>query len=276
MKYPREKKYPFRPTKKLGQNFLQDHSIVTKICDAAGLGSDDDIIEVGPGFGVLTEEILKKVNLLYAIEKDKDLCIFLENKFSGFGNIKIINDDILRIDIKKFKDKNSLKFISNLPYNITSPVLSILLENRDILSTVVIMVQKEVGMRISSAPGTKVYGSLSVITQTYFDIKKVCSVPRSAFKPVPKVDSIVLQMDPVSKFSKKIDDHSLYKKVVQSSFSSKRKMIGNSLKPFFDREHIETCLDKSGIDGKRRAETIGIEEFIRIANNFHQLQQSTK
>ncbi|MGI9534225.1 MAG: ribosomal RNA small subunit methyltransferase A, partial [Thermodesulfobacteriota bacterium] len=167
-----------------------------------------------------------------------------------------------------------IKFISNLPYNITSPVLSILFENREIFSNIVIMVQKEVGERIASGPNTRIYGSLSVISQTYFDIKKVCFVPSSAFKPRPKVDSVVLKLVPVKSFSKKINDSSIYKNVVQSSFSSKRKMISNSLKSSFEKEDIEFCLKKSGIDGKRRAETLRIEEFIELSNNFFQLQQS--
>ncbi|MGI9553310.1 MAG: 16S rRNA (adenine(1518)-N(6)/adenine(1519)-N(6))-dimethyltransferase RsmA [Thermodesulfobacteriota bacterium] len=274
MKNQKEEIQNFMPTKKLGQNFLINHSFVNKICDAADFSHDDIAIEVGPGYGVLTEQILEKVKYLYAIEKDRNLFSLLEKKFTGFKNIKLINGDILKTDIRKLTGKNSIKFISNLPYNITSPVLSILLENREIFSNIVIMVQKEVGERIASGPNTRIYGSLSVISQTYFDIKKICFVPSSAFKPRPKVDSVVLKLVPVTGFSKKISDSSIHKNVVQSSFSSKRKMISNSLKSSFEKEEIEICLKKSGIDGKRRAETLGLEEFIELSNNFFQLQQS--
>lgn len=274
MKNPKKKSRSFKPTKKLGQNFLKNHTIVNKIIEAAELGRSDHVIEVGPGYGVLTEKILEQVNRLYAIEKDKTLYLHLKNKFSSFKNFEIFNDDILSLDIKKFKKNNTIKFISNLPYNITSPVLSLLLENRNMFSSIVIMVQKEVGERIISAPGTKIYGSLSVISQTYFDIKKICSVPSSAFKPKPKVDSIVLRLVPTTCYSQKITDSLLFKNVVQSSFSSRRKMISNSLKSSFETEHIDICLKESGIEEKRRAETLKIEEYIKLANNFYQLQQS--
>ena len=132
MKNPKEEIQNFMPTKKLGQNFLINHSFVNKICDAADFSHDDIAIEVGPGYGVLTEQILEKVKYLYAIEKDRNLFSLLEKKFTGFKNIKLINGDILKTDIRKLTGKNSIKFISNLPYNITSPVLSILLENREI------------------------------------------------------------------------------------------------------------------------------------------------
>ncbi len=266
---------PFKPTKKLGQNFLKDHLVVSKICKAAELSSDDTVIEVGPGHGILTEKIIEKANLLYAVEKDTRLCNKLENKFAGFDNIKIINEDVLKTDIKNFKNNKGLKFISNLPYNITSPVLSILIENSSIFSNIVIMVQKEVGERIKSKSGVRVYGSLSVISQTYFEIRKVCTVSASAFKPKPKVDSIVLKLKPITKYREKIIDHLLYKNIVRASFSLKRKMIGNSLRSTFEKECIEKCLNVSGIDGKRRAETLGTEEFIKLANNFYQLQQSS-
>ena len=274
MKNPRSIQ-PFKATKRLGQNFLKDHSVVNKICEAAELTSGDIVIEVGPGYGVLTKKILEKVSRLYAIEKDKNLHLWLKNEFADFKNVEIINDDILRTDIKKFfKHKGRLKFISNLPYNITSPVLSILIENSSVFSNVVIMVQKEVGERIASKPKTRIYGSLSVISQTYFDIRKICLVHSTAFEPEPKVESIVLKMVPITVYSKKIRSNLLYKNVVRASFSSKRKMISNSLKSTFDKEHIKICLNESGIKGKRRAETLKTEEFIKLANNFYQLQQS--
>jgi len=274
VKNPKEKIYNFKPSKRLGQNFLKEHSVVNKICEAAELDGNDTVIEVGPGFGILTESILERVRHLFAIEKDKKLFHLLKNRFSDTANINIVNDDVLGLDFKRFNRKKDLKFVSNLPYNITSPVLSILLENRDLFSVIVIMVQKEVGERLASAPEKKNYGSLSVISQTYYDIKKVCNVPRTAFSPKPKVDSIVLKLVPITNFSNKIRDSLLYKNVVNASFSSKRKMIGNSLKSSYDKETIVDCLERSRIDGKRRAETLTVEEFVELANNFYQLQQS--
>ncbi len=275
MNIPGKEVKKFRPTKKLGQNFLKDAAVVTRICDAAELSEGDTVIEAGPGHGILTEKIQEKAGLLYAVEKDTRLYDQLKTKFSGAGNVKIINGDFLKTDIKKFKTSDTLKFVSNIPYNITSPILSILIENSRMFSDVVIMVQRELGDRMRSSPGVRVYGSLSVIVQTYFEIKKVCLVPPEAFKPKPKVESIVLKLNPTDKYSKKISDHSLYKSIVRASFSSKRKMLSNSLRSAFAKDYIDACLKRSGIEGKRRAETLTIEEFIKLADNFHQLQQSS-
>lgn len=265
----------FRPTKKLGQNFLKDSTVVDSICRAANLSKSDTVIEVGPGYGILTKRILEKAGLLYAVEKDTRLYERLKNELADTDNIKIINSDFLKMDIKEFKCSNALKFISNIPYNITSPILSILLKNNHVFSDVVIMVQKEFGERMKSAPEGRIYGSLSVISQTYFDIKKVRLVSPEAFRPKPKVESIVLKLKPTDRYKNRIVDHSLYKDIVRASFSLKRKMVSNSLKSAFKKDDIDTCLERSGIEGKRRAETIEIEEFIRLANNFHQLQQSS-
>ncbi len=265
----------FRPTKKLGQNFLKDSTVVHGICQAAGLNESDTVIEVGPGYGILTKKILEKAGLLYAIEKDTRLYERLKNELSDTGNVRIINGDFLKMDIKELKFSNALKFVSNIPYNITSPILSILLNNGRMFSDVVIMVQKEFGERMRSAPEGRTYGSLSVISQTYFDIKKVCRVSPEAFRPRPKVESIVLKLNPTDRYKTEITDHSLYKDVVRASFSLKRKMVSNSLRSAFKKEDIDICLERSGIEGKRRAETIEIEEFIRLANSFHQLQQSS-
>ncbi len=265
----------FRPTKKLGQNFLKDSTVVHGICQAAGLNESDTVIEVGPGYGILTKKILERAGLLYAIEKDTRLYERLKNELSDTGNVRIINGDFLKMDIKELRFSNALKFVSNIPYNITSPILSILLNNGHMFSDIVIMVQKEFGERMRSAPEGRTYGSLSVISQTYFDIKKVCRVSPEAFRPRPKVESIVLKLNPTDRYKTEITDHSLYKDVVRASFSLKRKMVSNSLRSAFKKEDIDICLERSGIEGKRRAETIEIEEFIRLANSFHQLQQSS-
>ena len=274
MKDQKNNQNRFKPTRSLGQNFLVNTEIAEKICAAANLEQKDIVLEVGPGYGVLTEIIVGKVHCLFAIEKDRRLYSWLIKRFKGYDNLKIINGDILKVNPAELAKNHKIKFISNLPYNITSPVLELLLDNRNLYSTIVIMVQKEVGDRIASKPGTKVFGSLSVISQTYFDIKKVCAVPSGSFKPRPKVDSVVLKMVPTDKFCKMIRDPVLFNSIVRSSFSSRRKMISNSLRSSFDRESIEQCLTESGIDGKRRAETVGIDEFIKLANTFYQLQQS--
>lgn len=265
----------FRPTKKLGQNFLTDKTVIKRIINSAELSSKDLIIEIGPGKGALTGRIAAIVKKIYAIEKDNFLFGELEKKYASLENLILINEDALKIDFSSFEDKEKLKFVANLPYNITSPVLSRLTENRNLFSTIIIMIQKEVGDRITSKPGNKIYGSLSVMIQSFFDVTHLFTVPPGSFSPKPKVDSVVIKLVPTQQHSSLIKNTKLFSRVVKSSFSSRRKMINNSLRSEFEKEEIDICLGKSGISGKRRAETLGVSEYIELANNFYELQQST-
>ncbi len=265
----------FRPTKKLGQNFLTDKTVIKRIINSAELSSKDLIIEIGPGKGALTGRIAAIVKKIYAIEKDNFLFGDLEQKYASLDNLILINEDALKIDFSSFKNNGKFKFIANLPYNITSPVLSRLTENRNLFSTIIIMIQKEVGDRITSKPGNKIYGSLSVMIQSFFDVTHLFTVPPGSFSPKPKVDSVVIKLVPTQQHSSLIKNTKLFSRVVKSSFSSRRKMINNSLRSEFEKEEIDICLGKSGISGKRRAETLGVSEYIELANNFYELQQST-
>ena len=265
----------FRPTKKLGQNFLTDTNVISRILDSAALNSQDLIIEVGPGKGALTGRIAAIVNKIYAIEKDKFLFDELNKKYATLNNLVIINEDALKTDFRSFECNTKIKFIANLPYNITSPILSKLTENRAIFSKIIIMIQKEVGNRLASEPGNKTYGALSVMIQTYFDVTHLFTVLPGSFRPKPKVDSVVIKLVPTQQYCSSIKDTKLYSRVVKSSFSSRRKMINNSLRNEFDKEDIEICLSEAGINGKNRAETLSISEFIQLSNSFYELQQST-
>jgi len=265
----------FHPTKKLGQNFLIDNNVINRILDSAELNSKDLIIEVGPGKGALTGKIAAIVNKIYAIEKDTFLFDELNKKYAKSDKLVIINEDALKTDFSSFECNSNIKFIANLPYNITSPILSKLTENRSIFSTIIIMIQKEVGNRIASNPGNKIYGALSVMIQTYFDVTHLFTVHPGSFRPKPKVDSVVIKLIPTDHYCSSIKDSKLYARVVKSSFSSRRKMIINALKSEFDKEDIEICLSKAGIDGKNRAETLNILEFIQLSNSFYELQHST-
>ncbi len=266
---------PFRPTKKLGQNFLTDTNVISRILDSAALDSQDLIIEVGPGKGALTGRIAAIVNKIYAIEKDDFLFDELNKKYATLNNLVIINEDALKTDFRSFECNTKIKFIANLPYNITSPILSKLTENRAIFSKIIIMIQKEVGNRLASEPGSKTYGALSVMIQTYFDVTHLFTVLPGSFRPKPKVDSVVIKLVPTQQYCSSIKDTKLYSRVVKSSFSSRRKMINNSLRNEFDKEDIEICLSEAGINGKNRAETLSISEFIQLSNSFYELQQST-
>ena len=272
---PNNPGFSFRPTKKLGQNFLTDKTVINRILDSAALDSKDVVIEVGPGKGALTGRLAAVVKNVYAIEKDNFLFGELNNKYASLSNLTLINEDALRTDFKTFEGNPKIKFIANLPYNITSPMLSRLTENRDLFSNIIIMIQKEVGDRIASEPGNKTYGSLSVLIQTFFNVTRLFTVPPGSFKPKPKVDSVVIKLIPTQTHCDLIKDINLYSRVVKSSFSSRRKMINNSLKSEFNKEEIEISLSNSEISGKRRAETMEVSEFIRLANNIYELQQST-
>lgn len=272
---PNNPGFSFRPTKKLGQNFLTDKTVINRILDSAALDSKDVVIEVGPGKGALTGRLAAVVKNVYAIEKDNFLFRELNNKYASLSNLTLINEDALRTDFKTFEGNPKIKFIANLPYNITSPMLSRLTENRDLFSNIIIMIQKEVGDRIASKPGNKTYGSLSVLIQTFFNVTRLFTVLPGSFKPKPKVDSVVIKLVPTQTHCDLIKDINLYSRVVKSSFSSRRKMINNSLKSEFNKEEIEISLSNSEISGKRRAETMEVSEFIRLANNIYELQQST-
>ena len=265
---------PFRPTKKLGQNFLTDKNVIGRILDSAELDAKDIIIEVGPGKGALTGRIAAIVNRIYAIEKDTFLYDELVKKYSELDNLIILNEDALCTDFGSFESNSGIKFIANLPYNITSPILSKLTENRSIFSNIIIMIQKEVGNRLASKPGNKIYGALSVMIQTYFDVTSLFTVPPGSFRPKPKVDSVVIKLVPTEQYSSSIKDPKLYEQVVKASFSSRRKMIVNALKSGFDREDIDICLKNAGINGKNRAEDLSVLQFIQLSNSFYQLQQT--
>ena len=272
---PNEKDPAFRPTKKLGQNFLIDKTVVSRIIDSADLDDSDVVIEVGPGKGALTGSLLSLAKKVYAIEKDNFLYKELLDNYSDSKNLMLINQDVLKTDFNGFKNESKIKFIANLPYNITSPVLSKLTDCRDMFSQITIMIQKEVGDRIASGPGSKTYGSLSVMIQTFFEVTRLFTVHPGAFRPKPKVDSVVLKLVPTNKYSSLIKDSKLFKRVVKSSFSSRRKMVANSLRNEFGKDEIDICLRESGIDGKRRAETFDIGDFIELANNLYKKRQLT-
>lgn len=265
----------FRPTKKLGQNFLTDKTVINRILEYAALGPQDVVIEVGPGKGALTGRMAAVVSRVFAIEKDGFLFGELTNKYASLKNLTLINEDALLTDFKNLHGKNKVKFIANLPYNITSPMLSRLTEHREIFSGIIIMIQKEVGDRIASGPGNKTYGALSVLIQTFFNVTRLFTVPPGSFRPKPKVDSVVIKLVPSGQYCDLIKNTDLYYRVVKSSFSSRRKMISNSLRSEFNKEDIEVCLGNAAINGNRRAETLTVSEYIELSNKFYELQQST-
>lgn len=263
-------KYNFRFSKSLGQNFLIDGNIVRKICEEGEVSKEDDILEIGPGIGTLTEELSYKANKVVAVELDKSLFPILDETLAGCNNVEIVPGDILKIDLpklfsEKFESEN-IKIVANLPYYITTPIIGRLLEEELDIDSILVMVQSEVAERMKASPGTKDYGSLSVFVQYYTDPEIVLSVPKTAFMPRPNVDSAVIKLK-IRKEKIELKDRETFFKVVKAAFSQRRKTILNSLSSGLktDKATIRAILEKADIDPKLRAENLTIEDFSKIS-----------
>jgi 16S rRNA (adenine1518-N6/adenine1519-N6)-dimethyltransferase len=266
-------KKPF-PKKSLSQNYLTDDNICRKIVNSLDIKDKDLIIEIGAGQGALTRYILQKTSNFIAIELDKDNCIHLQK---SLPDLKLINADFLNIDIVKsvkryFRHKYSneneirIRVIGNIPYNITSDILFKLFDYRRYIDDALLMIQEEVAQRLTAAPNSKSYGITSVFTQVFTLPKLLFKVSRNCFFPKPGVDSRIIQLSFNSVLENKIDDINIFKRVVKMSFSSRRKTLKN-------------CLSKNGFrlndidfDFSRRAETLKVEEFIFLSNQFLKLK----
>lgn len=252
------------PSKQLGQNFIRDYRVIDRIIDVSELSTDDEVVEIGPGLGALTFALAEKAKRVVAIEKDKKLADHLVELFRDDSHVELINEDALKVDYKKIYNGSKLKVIANLPYSVSTPLLFKLLEAREHLSSMVLMLQLEVGERIAASPGGKTYGSISVLLQTFMKITSEFRVSPESFWPKPKVDSIVLKLVPLNTPRTKVSDAKLYESVVRAAFSSRRKMISNSLQSLLSKEAAIESLELAGIDTKRRAETLSIEEFGKL------------
>lgn len=266
------KKHGFKFTKSLGQNFLIDDNIVDKIVAGAGIGPGDKIIEVGPGIGTLTREMASRAETLMAVEIDKNLIPILADTLGDYDNVKIVNEDIIKADIRGLIDENlsggPVKLVANLPYYITTPIIMRFLEENINVTDIVVMVQKEVAERMNAQPGGKDFGALSVAVQYYCDTENIAKVPRHLFVPQPNVDSIViaLRVRPERKY--KVDDEGLYFKVVKAAFGQRRKTLLNSISSMGNlaKDQVKEALDEAGIDPKRRGETLSLDEFAILSN----------
>ncbi|MGC2064165.1 MAG: 16S rRNA (adenine(1518)-N(6)/adenine(1519)-N(6))-dimethyltransferase RsmA [Thermodesulfovibrionales bacterium] len=246
--------------KSLGQNFLFDRSILSEIIEAAEIGPEDTVVEIGPGHGTMTKLLAGKARKLIAIELDHQLCIRLVGELSGFDNIELIEGDALKFN---YEEIGRFKVVANIPYYITTPVIFRLLEAKQNLESMTLTIQKEVGERIIAPPGGKDYGVLSIAIQCYAMPVLKFIVPKEAFHPVPKVDSAVVQISLRKEPLVSAGAEELFFKVVRTAFSQRRKTLSNSLKPFGPA--VRDLLAKAGIDPQRRPETLSIEEFKRVA-----------
>jgi 16S rRNA (adenine1518-N6/adenine1519-N6)-dimethyltransferase len=244
--------------KKWGQNFLIDPNLLDKIIRTIGLSKMDNILEIGPGEGVLTEWILPAVNELALIEIDPLLVEYLRS-LKSINGCHIIHGDVLLLDLKTLPINRPIKVIGNIPYNITSPILFWLIEQREYWSEAYLMVQKEVALRLIGQVGTKAYGRLTVVTGAFLDIEKCFNIPPEVFVPRPNVDSAFIKI--TKKEIPVINDEQFdeFGKIVKAAFSKRRKMLKNSLEGFNISQEV-----KNKIDFKRRPETLSIEEFAEL------------
>lgn len=253
--------------KKFGQNFLMDKNIIVNTVSAVDLTEDDLVIEIGPGSGMLTEEILKKCNVLaYEIDTDlKDVLLNIANN----ERLEVVWDDFLKRDINSDVSRynyNKLYIIANLPYYITTPIITKIIEDNIDVEKVVIMVQKEVGDRFSSMPGRRDYGSITVFLNYFFSIKKLFDVSRNCFYPKPNVDSVILMLEKRKNMFFVKDRDRLFK-LIRDSFNYKRKTIKNNLSGY-DLDKIDLILKKYNFSLSTRAEELPLEVFIDISNNL--------
>lgn len=268
--------FGFRASKALGQNFLEDEEVISRIINGADISADDIVIEIGPGQGALTGRLIKKARKVICVELDNRLIPILHKRFDKYGNIEIINADILDIDLKTLisqEGKREAKIIGNLPYYITTPIIMHVLETEAPVESITIMTQKEVAERILAEPGSRTYGALSVAVQYRCDVKHITDVSREAFQPAPNVDSAVIKLTVRQKNKYKPKNEALFKACVRKAFALRRKQLKNSLAsmPTFTKEEVEDALLNTNIDERRRAETLSILEFIRLADALYDI-----
>lgn len=262
-------KYGFNLKKMFGQNFIIDENIISNIISKSGIDKDTLVIEIGPGAGSLTYKLSEYAKNVLCYEIDKTLKDLLNDNLKDLTNVEIKFEDFLKSnpneDIKKYSYKK-LYVVANLPYYITTPIIMKFIEESVPVDKLVVMVQKEVGDRFKAVPNTKEYNSLSVYLNYYFDVKKLLDVSRNVFIPKPNVDSIVIEFTRRENLIK-LNNQSLFFRLVRDSFKQKRKNLRNNLKGY-DLEQIESILQKHNLDLTARAEQLPIEIFVEISNNL--------
>lgn len=264
-------RFKLRADKKLGQNFLIDENVVRQIVEAAELSEADIVLEVGPGIGTLTQGLAESKAQVVAVELDTRLLPVLATTLEGYDNVRVVHGDILKVNIMEEVGAPSFKVCANLPYYITTPIIFALLEKRLPMERLVAMVQKEVAERMAAQPGGKDYGALSVAIQYYTEPEIAFIVPPTSFIPAPAVDSAVIVCKRREKPPVEVCDEALFFRVVKAAFSLRRKMLSNSLKNMgIKAEQVAKWLVLADVDGKRRAETLSLEDFAKLTNSFNE------
>ncbi len=263
------KTFHLRASKKLGQNFLVDPSIVRGIVEAAEIEEGDRVLEIGPGIGTLTQGLAEAGAQVTAVELDKKLPAVLAETLAGYDNVSIVQGDILKVNIPELMGEGSFKVAANLPYYITTPILMTLLERHLPITAMVTMVQKEVAERMTAKPGSKTYGALSVAVQYYTQPEIVLDVPPRSFIPAPEVDSVVIACRVRTEPAVKVKDEKRFFRVVRAAFGQRRKTLFNALKGAgFLKEEVRLAMEQAGIEPERRGETLSLQEFAALADAF--------
>lgn len=261
------KRFDIKMSKKLGQNFLIKRGIVDEIVHAAELTVGEPVLEVGPGIGTLTQGLAQSGADVTAIELDRRLLEVLDTTLASYDNVRIIHGDVLKLDVPTIMNHKPFKVVANLPYYITTPIIMSLLESKLPIERLVVMVQKEVALRMIAKPGTKDYGALSVAVQYYTEPDIVLDVPPKSFLPAPAVTSSVIRCVLRDKLPVDVIDEKLFFRVVKAGFAQRRKTFSNTMKTTgLTRDRIEELLAKANIDGQRRGETFTLQEFADVAN----------
>ncbi len=269
-------KYDFTFQKKFGQNFLIDTHVLDKIISAAHITKEDMVLEIGPGIGTMTQYLAEAAGKVIAVEIDKNLIPILSDTLSEYQNVRIINEDVLKLDLRKLADEENggkaIKVVANLPYYITTPIIMGLFENHVPVESITVMVQKEVADRMQTGPGNKDYGALSLAVQYYAEPYIVANVPPNCFMPRPKVGSAVIRLTRHEKPPVEVKDEKLMFDIIRASFNQRRKTLANGLnnsdKITCSKEIITKAIEKLGKGASVRGEALSLQEFASLSNDI--------
>lgn len=269
-------KYNFAFQKRFGQNFLIDEHVLEKIIESSGITKDDFILEIGPGIGTMTQYLAEAAREVAAVEIDSSLIPILKDTLKDWDNVSVINNDILKTDIKKIADEKNggkpVKVVANLPYYITTPIIMGLFEKNVPVDSITVMVQKEVADRMQVGPGTKDYGALSLAVQYYAKPEIVANVPPNCFMPRPKVGSAVIRLTRHEVMPVETKDEKLMFSIIRASFNQRRKTLANGLKNsellHFSKEEIEAAITACGWPLTIRGEALNLQEFARLTDEL--------
>ncbi len=272
------KKYNIKANKRLGQNFLINDNAIQEIVNAAGISAEDLIIEIGPGLGTLTSKLLEKAGKVIAVELDENMIKILKDRFKLYENFILINEDILKIDLKKLIEENlndlkNVKIVANLPYYITTPIIMKLLEDRLNINSITVMVQKEVADRIAEKTGEKLSGAITYSVNYYAIPEKVTLVGKESFIPSPEVDSEVIKLNIRKEPPVKVDNEEMFFKLIKVSFMQRRKTLLNALTNsglITNKEKLKQVLEKMNLDLNIRGEKLTLEQYAKLANLINQ------